>query len=409
MSEFQPKNIDGYPVVKEIGAGASGIVYQVKLPGKQRYAALKLFTGKIDPAEELRFKREFGAIARCRHDGIVSVYGIGDHKGRPYILMEFIKGKPLDEALREGLKDMEPLPVSRQEILASAIIQVLETLRYLHDRKIVHRDIKPANLVWTENNKVKLLDFGMAWSQQGKSDDDLGGTAGYQAPELFLHKRVDPRIDIYSLGVCLYKIIAGCHPFGNFAGWQDLIEKQLGQKFNRLSVMNPGYGEIWEFFTAKMMNPNPLERFQSAVHAIVDLSRLASLNTSCVTDDRITESGWGILDTSWIGASDILKQAASFIKSNKNTIFDAPEGAGKSRFLNEIISELDNEFTIVSFDARIDPPDLWLKRFVDSVKPVKDLSDAIVIEALGVIDSFMDKKQNIEGETPEKIRNTFIR
>ncbi|MBN1295213.1 protein kinase, partial [bacterium] len=141
MQGVVPKNIDGYPVVKELGRGVSGRVYQVRLPGRQRYAALKLFTGEIDPAWTTRFRREFGAVARCRHPGIVSVYGIGEHEGRPYILMEYVKGVPIDVAMRDSVRPMAPLPGDRQGSLASAVLQILDTLKYLHGRKITHRDI----------------------------------------------------------------------------------------------------------------------------------------------------------------------------------------------------------------------------------------------------------------------------
>jgi len=141
-------------------------VYQVKLPGRQRYAALKLFKGDIDPPKTLCFKREFGAIARCRHESIVSVYGMGEHHEKPYILMEYVKGKPLDEVIREGLRDMEPLPIDRSSNLVNVILKVLDALHYLHSRRIVHRDIKPANLVMTDDGMIKLLDFGMAWNSE---------------------------------------------------------------------------------------------------------------------------------------------------------------------------------------------------------------------------------------------------
>jgi len=127
MGNVIPKNIDGYPVVKELGRGVSGVVYQVKLPGRQKFAALKLFLGDVSAPEILRFRREFGAIARCRHDGIISVYGMGEHDKRPYILMEFIKGRSIDQMLRDGLRPNHPLPISRQDNLVVAIQQVLET------------------------------------------------------------------------------------------------------------------------------------------------------------------------------------------------------------------------------------------------------------------------------------------
>jgi len=408
MTDNQPKNIDGYPVVREIGSGASGTVYQVKLPGKQRYAALKLFKGEVNQAEELRFKREFGAIARCRHEGIVSVYGIGDAAGRPYILMEFVKGKPFDQALRAGLREMESFPLDRKEKLVDALNQILETLRYLHGRKIIHRDIKPGNIVWTDDNKIKLLDFGMAWVKTSRSDSDSGGTAGYQAPELFLHKRVDPRSDLYSLGVCLYTIITGYHPFARFSGWQELIERQLEQKFNRLSVMNPAYGDIWEHYTGRLMHPEPSDRFQSAIHAIVDLSRIASFSNKSCDEILPDESEWEMFATSWIGPVKLLDQVRAELKEGNNVIYDVPSRGGRTRFLDEVSNRTTEKYQSLYIDCRTAGADLWLKRIFQFEDFDKNDCNETLVAARAIIESFIDKKQQIKDESPETFRDTFL-
>lgn len=399
-----PKSIDGYPVVKEIGSGASGVVYQVKLPGRQRYAALKLFTGELDQVEILRFKREFGAIARCRHQGIVSVYGLGEHQQRPYILMEFIKGQPFDAYIRDGLRDMEPLPVDRADKLIDSVLKVLETLKYLHGRRIVHRDIKPGNMVVTDNGEIKLLDFGMAWQAVSTDYDDAGGTAGYQAPEMLLHGKVDPRADLYSLGICVYQIITGFHPFGTFTTWQDLIEKQTRSKYNSIRVMNPGFDESWEFFTSRLMAPDPSNRYLSAIQASVDLHRLADLTHSGSGVDE--DHGWGLLDATWIGDESLFPSVEATLNDG-NVLLECRSGRGRTRFLQEFEKRYGNVFRFVTVDFKQDPIETWVKRLV-SIFPDTDNLTADLRAARETIDAFLDKSHQVEEKSPEQFRDRFL-
>jgi len=127
-------NIDGYPVERKLGEGASGTVYLVRLPGRQRHAALKILKGRSDPGEILRFRREFGAVARCNHPEVVSVYGIGEFKASPYFLMEYVKGTDILSSLRQSLRARAVLPKRGQTHLISlmkkALIRISDFLFY---------------------------------------------------------------------------------------------------------------------------------------------------------------------------------------------------------------------------------------------------------------------------------------
>ncbi|MBN1879132.1 serine/threonine protein kinase [bacterium] len=406
MTEGLPRSIDGYPVVKELGRGVSGAVYQVRLPGKQKFAALKLFEGEVTPAEILRFRREFGAISRCRHDGIVAVYGLGELNQHPYILMEFVKGQQLDEYFRQGHRQNEPLSISRLAEFVDSVRQILQTLQYLHSQKIIHRDIKPANIFITDENRIKILDFGLAWHAAGLPSDKSVGTAGYQAPEQILSRGTDPRSDLYSLGITLYEIIAGIHPFGSFSSWQLLLERQLNNRCNRLAIMNPAFGEPWDYLIKKMMAPDPIDRFYSASQALMELSRISEVESGKEIPAIFTEIP-DILKTRWIGDRRTINKVIDWMTESMDhhVFFQVPSGGGRTRFIDEVAQLMKMKRNIFLVDCRRDPPQGWLERFLKTSLPSDWLKDS---EAGLRVDSFLDHGKSVTDDTPEKARDMFF-
>ncbi|MBN1550929.1 serine/threonine protein kinase, partial [bacterium] len=260
-----PKSIDGYAVERVLGEGASGTVYLVKLPGRQRFAALKLLKHYLDEAEVLQIRREFTAVVRCQHPHIISVYGFGEFQNRPYYLMEYLKGDDLVTEIRRGQRPNAALNRERLTKLTTVVIQILDALQYLHSRRIVHRDLKPANLIMTDREHVKLLDFGLAINpfEKGKPSNSIGGTAGYFAPEQIQSKQADPRSDLYAVGVCIYQCLCGIHPFGLDNDWQTLLNKQLTNKFALPSVLYPELPKQWDALISRLLDANPYNRYQS--------------------------------------------------------------------------------------------------------------------------------------------------
>jgi serine/threonine protein kinase/tetratricopeptide (TPR) repeat protein len=340
MLDVLPKNIDGYPVVKELGRGVSGVVYQVKLPGRQKYAALKLFSGELSDADILRFRREFGALTRCRHEGIISVYGLGSVDNRPYILMEYVKGVPFDRSLRDGVIDRRPLPADRQEKLIRLVYLVLDTLNYLHSRRIVHRDIKPANIIVTAESTIKILDFGLAWNNRETDDPLIAGTAGYQAPEQLLQHPPDPRWDLYSFGVTLYEVLTGTHPFSECDSWQTLIEKQQANRFTPLKVLNPDLANNWEYFVSRLIALDPSKRFYSASQAIAELKRMTPQEILPEQKQDEDDKSWGILNPAWVGDEQIVSRTVKAVLNGKHVCYQAPSGSGRTRYLQEVLQHL---------------------------------------------------------------------
>lgn len=203
-------NISHYAVLERAGAGGMGVVYRARDCRLDRFVALKLLarTAGGDPAALERHIREARAASSLDHPNIGVVHDVGETAdGRLYIVMAWVEGETLEQRLRRGpLSVAEALSVARQ--LACA-------LQAAHDAGIVHRDVKPGNVMLGSNGAVRLLDFGVA-RLPGSDLTQAGatpGTVGYMSPEQTRGEAVDPRSDIWSLGVLLFEMLCGARPF----------------------------------------------------------------------------------------------------------------------------------------------------------------------------------------------------
>ncbi len=199
-----------------VGQGGMGVVYRARQPRLGRDVALKLLPPEQsrDPTFAERFLREARAMARLAHPNIVAVHDFGETDGLCWLLMDFVDGVNLRQALRDGA-----LPPAK----ALAIVpQMCDALQYAHDEGVVHRDIKPENVLVDRLGRVKIADFGLA-KLMGREDVTLTGeqqvfgTPHYMAPEQMEAARdVDHRADIFSLGVVFYEMLTGRLPVGRF-------------------------------------------------------------------------------------------------------------------------------------------------------------------------------------------------
>jgi eukaryotic-like serine/threonine-protein kinase len=202
-----------YRIVKELGRGGMGAVYAALDTRLERRLALKVMLPRFaaDSAAKARFLREARSVARVKNDNVVTVYEADERDGVPYIAMEFLEGYPLDVYLRKKGR----LTLSQAiRICAEAAAGLAAS----HALGLVHRDIKPGNL-WLEapNGRVKLLDFGLARPLDAEVEltrsGAVLGTPAYMSPEQARGERVDPRTDLFSLGVMLYLLCTGKLPF----------------------------------------------------------------------------------------------------------------------------------------------------------------------------------------------------
>ncbi len=259
-----------YQVIKELGKGSMGIVYQAHDPNLDLKVALKVLRQDRLAADAFvkRFLAEAKALGRLDHPNIVRVYNVDEDKGTVYIAMEFIEGEPLDEVAKE--KRFSP-----EEIIGLGIT-LAEALDYAHQKGIVHRDIKPSNILQRADGRIKITDFGIAHvddpsaSLQTQAGEILG-TPAYMSPEQILGRPVDGRSDLFSLGVILYELSTGKRPF---------VGESLPAIFNAIAQedpheptrINPSIPKALSHIIMKCLKKIPDERFDSG-KALADALR----------------------------------------------------------------------------------------------------------------------------------------
>ena len=210
--------ISHYRITGTLGSGGMGVVYQGEDTRLRRKVALKFLPEELagDPDAVRRFRREAETIAALSHAHICAVYDIDEHEGRAFIVMECVDGL--------NLKTYMARHTLTTEQIVGIALQIAKALEAAHAKGIVHRDIKPGNVVISDNGVVKVLDFGLARRFKTADTDELGldgstmpgrplGTANYMAPERILQMPLDPRSDLFSLGVVMYEMATGRLPF----------------------------------------------------------------------------------------------------------------------------------------------------------------------------------------------------
>ena len=216
------RRVGPYKIRRLLGSGGMGQVYRAEDPRLGREVAIKiLFERPVpDGGRRRRLEEEARAVSALNHPNILTVHDLGYDGGRPYIVSELVRGETVREILERG-----PVPV----LLALEIVaQTLAGLARAHETGIIHRDIKPENLMWTVDGFVKILDFGLArrTRDDGGSDESAAmrlqdatepgtivGTAGYMSPEQVRSEKLTPASDLFAVGVLLYEMLTGRHPF----------------------------------------------------------------------------------------------------------------------------------------------------------------------------------------------------
>src|SRR5579871_4484645 len=265
--------LGSYRVLKVLGSGGMGVVFQAEDPKLRRLVALKAMLPALaaSGSNKERFLREARAAAAIEHENILPIYQVGEERGVPFIAMPFLRG----QSLEERLKKVGKLPVAEALRITR---ETAEGLAAAHEHGLIHRDIKPANIFLEgEKGRVKILDFGLArrrgedaqLTQQGV----ILGTPAYMAPEQASGQKVDSRCDLFSLGCVLYRLTTGQLPFQGADAVATLIAVTTTEP-PEPRRLNPNLPEPVSRFILHLLAKNPIDRPLSAHEVVAALDEL---------------------------------------------------------------------------------------------------------------------------------------
>jgi WD40 repeat protein/tRNA A-37 threonylcarbamoyl transferase component Bud32 len=271
----EPVAVAGYEVLRELGRGGMGVVYQARQTKLGRVVALKMIlsgahAGTRDTA---RFRTEAEAIARLQHPNIVQVFEVGEHGGLPFFSLEYCPGGGLDRKLNGT-----PLPAREAATLVEALARAMHAA---HQKGVVHRDLKPANVLFAEDGTPKITDFGLAKKLDEAGQTASGavmGTPSYMAPEQAGYKpdaqarAIGPATDVYALGAILYECLTGRPPF-RAATSLDTILQVVADDPVPPTRLQPTTPRDLETICLKCLEKAPAKRFGSAQELADDLRR----------------------------------------------------------------------------------------------------------------------------------------
>jgi eukaryotic-like serine/threonine-protein kinase len=301
--------IAGFQIVREIGQGGMGVVYEAIELVLGRRAALKILLAQRASTTSIeRFHREARAAAKLHHTNIVPVFGVGEDEGQLYYVMQFIESESLDQIFDRlagsvssaglhsdsaSLSTEGPDPVYFRTI-ARIGRQVAEALAYAHKQGILHRDIKPANLLLDAQGNVWVTDFGLAKAFEGEDGltqtGDIVGTVRYMAPERF-DGRSEPRSDVYSLGVTLYELLT-LRPLFAESNRTKLIERVLHAEPVPPRQLDRRIARDLETIVQTAMAKEPASRYASAAVLAEDLRRFLAGEILLVRRTGTTQQLW---------------------------------------------------------------------------------------------------------------------
>ena len=283
-----------YTLLRQIGRGGMGLVYEAWQNSLERRVALKVLPvgAATDAKSSTRFLREAQIAASLSHSGIVPVYASGVESHTPYYAMEFVEGLTLEQVLQEARPRGEDSMADGAESspfgnpdeatvyygrIAAAFADIAEALQHAHASGVVHRDLKPSNLILDRDGKLRILDFGLA-RQQGQESltvsGDLMGTVLYMSPEQAMAKRIqlDHRTDIYSLGATLYEALTRRPPFRGRTT-QDTLSQIIFRDPERPRAVNARIPTDLETIVLKCLQKDPGNRYGTAEALAQDLRR----------------------------------------------------------------------------------------------------------------------------------------
>lgn len=305
MQELTLPAIKGYELRECLGEGGFGAVYKAYQPAVGREVAIKIILPGLanQPDFIRRFETEAQVIARLEHPCIVPLYDYWRDPDGAYLVMRWLRGGSLQTLLKQGALDIETA--------TQMIDQIARALIVAHRSNIIHRDIKPGNILLDEDGNAYLADFGIAKDLQqseggGTQMDAIVGSLDYISPEQARSEPVTPRTDIYSLGVVLYEMLAGEHPFPNLTSIERLY-KHINDPPPEITGLDEGIRDAVNAVIQKATAKNPARRYEDIMQFALAFKEAAGLNrapTGSTIVELLTRREQEVLSLLVAGASN---------------------------------------------------------------------------------------------------------
>lgn len=287
-----PRDFGPYELIREVGRGGMGVVYEAKQRGLDRSVAVKMILAGHLASPEIvrRFQAEAKAAARLRHSNIVHIHDVGCVGGQDFFAMEYIEGQSLEKPIADG-----PVEAHFAVRLISTVARAVE---HLHQQGVLHRDLKPSNILLDAEGQPFVTDFGLAKVFAPDSETTatgiIAGTPSYMAPEQASGRRaeVGPATDVYSLGAILYELLTGAPPFRAKTALDTLMEVLSCDPAMPRSL-NPRIPRGLELICLKCLAKEPGERYTSAAALADDLDRFARGEVLEARPPTLARRFWG--------------------------------------------------------------------------------------------------------------------
>jgi len=306
-----------YKIEEPIGAGGMGEVYRATDTRLNRNVAVKILPSRLtaEPGAKLRFEREAHTASALNDPHICTIYDVGEHEGRQFLVMELLEGRTLRQYM-----DGQGLAVEQVVKLGMQIATALQTA---HGKGIIHRDVKPANIFVIDGGRVKVLDFGLAKLLPPIDQDATHsltlteplvvlGTLPYMAPEQLRGDKTDARTDIWGVGAVLYEMATSLRPFREELSTR-LTDAILHQAPTPPRALNGAIPAELERIILKCLDKDPENRYQSATELVVDLRRLETTSTAVAVAEPLRRRPRTGLVVAIVGAGVCALVAASFL------------------------------------------------------------------------------------------------
>lgn len=273
------QRLGDFRLLREIGRGGMGVVYEAEQLSLNRKVALKVLPEHLSFSDEavLKFRREAEAGGRQRHPGIVAIHDVGEHKSVHYIAQELVEGGvTLADRILE-YREEKTLPFGYFRDCARTIRQAAEALQHAHDSGVIHRDVKPSNILLTGGDEPKISDFGLAKVEDALAltrTGDFAGTPYYMSPEQASSRKgaIDHRSDIFSLGVTFYELLTLSRPFEGGTS-QEVLKKIISTEPMDPRQLNPRVPRDLAVICLKALEKEPNRRYSTMAELAGDLER----------------------------------------------------------------------------------------------------------------------------------------